>query len=690
MPHLNRIGFTHFRVFEQRTELALAPITILTGTNSSGKSSVLKAFQLLQENIKDLGYLNFAEGEHKLGNFELSLNRNAKDKTITFMLPIEHDSGSEEDKMYADLVYELDETNELKYGKLVRLSVCSEKNKKEVIGVSPWYNIDIDFEYFHHKRILKYNLDLLEFFKYSSKDFYNEEGKQNVKVLRNQSLDFLTYTKNAREIIKQLYQTDNEAQQKKLLKIFKTELPIDFELYLECENYLDSIETCPPNHSIGYFLIDLPEKVLKKQIQMLWHLDMPDDEWLTGWNNYNPTKNLINKKILTKEEFVEYATSTLSSVREELRQKYKFENQRELSQLLFESILKIEHNEFIVSQKNNQVRESQDYEKSTIHTFLYNINRKKNFNVFLNFGRLMIEKYEGIINHFYAILKEEDDYGILVEKIFQKELDTSTTNDIWIYPKVEEILKNTFGPLCTGIFNEENFYYLEAVRANTQRLYTFQSQGTSFNRLLIDFIKKKDEKQMNLVNKWLNELGVAKEFKIEVEKNGIGSTISLDGKALADLGYGVTQLLPILMSLATIKDSHLDEDPYDYTYSECYNKKILYIEEPETNLHPKLQSKLADIFVEACQVMKIQLIIETHSEYLIRKLQYLTAKKTITPDMTVIHYFYDPKEERPAGEPQVKQINIQPDGRLTAHFGTGFYDESARLMMAILTGDSLN
>ena len=46
------IGFENFRVFGKQTNFQFAPITILTGTNNSGKSSLLNGIKLLQENFK--------------------------------------------------------------------------------------------------------------------------------------------------------------------------------------------------------------------------------------------------------------------------------------------------------------------------------------------------------------------------------------------------------------------------------------------------------------------------------------------------------------------------------------------------------------------------------------------------------------------------------------------------------------
>jgi len=100
-------------------------------------------------------------------------------------------------------------------------------------------------------------------------------------------------------------------------------------------------------------------------------------------------------------------------------------------------------------------------------------------------------------------------------------------------------------------------------------------------------------------------------------------------------------------------------------------------EEPETNLHPKLQSSLADIFVNATkrQLYKNMFIIETHSEYLIRKLQYLTAKGTLKPEDVIIYYFNHP-DNIPEGEKHIKKITIKNDGSLSDDFGKGFYDEA--------------
>ena len=117
-----------------------------------------------------------------------------------------------------------------------------------------------------------------------------------------------------------------------------------------------------------------------------------------------------------------------------------------------------------------------------------------------------------------------------------------------------------------------------------------------------------------------------------------------------------------------------------------FEKNTVAIEEPEIHLHPSYQSKLAEMFVEAYSKYNIHFIIETHSEYLIRKLQTLVAKKEIEAEKVSIQYVYSPYiEQRPLYTPQVKSISVKSDGRLTDSFGTGFFDEADNAAMELLT-----
>jgi AAA ATPase domain len=619
MPHLKHIGLTNFRVFGERTDIALAPLTILTGTNSSGKSSVLKAMQLLQENIADIGFLNFSDGEHKLGDFYMALNRDATDETIVFTLPFEYEGMT--DRMYMDWIYNVDTSNDLQNGKLMRVSVCLKKNGHEVIGITPCDKIDIDLDYFRNLR--------------GSMNFWINVSETSIW----------------QNIEKRFYHVS--------------------ELYRNIEDNLDN----PSDDNILNSIRRLSIGIEKEK----------DRE--------------IFDKYKTKKELLTYVIKLLESVKEKLKLEYPFENDKELSVLMettFFEVEKIYYESFqsgIQSTKKHYNNQGDEFNLDALIDYLpmENYLDMMHINHFFIFNK---EKEQNIITRFLQLVRNEGSLNIEIEtSIFggDKKSKPLITD---IYSTVAKILQEGFKKYRKGTlkaFQKDNLYFLEAVRANTQRIYTWQSQGTTFNQLLLELVKSCKQWQIDFIEHWLKEFGIGNELKFKLNEHGIGASITIDDRPLADLGYGVTQFLPILIKLVTIvKYKYCPPDPWSENGWAFYDKKILYIEEPETNLHPKLQSKLADMFVDACQKFNLQIIVETHSEYLIRKLQYLTAKKEITPQMTVIHYFYDPKEERPEGEPQVKQINIQTDGRLTGQFGAGFYDETARLMTAILTGETLN
>src|SRR5690606_24115699 len=85
-------------------------------------------------------------------------------------------------------------------------------------------------------------------------------------------------------------------------------------------------------------------------------------------------------------------------------------------------------------------------------------------------------------------------------------------------------------------------------------------------------------------------------------------------------------------------------------------------------------------------VLTKRLIVETHSEYLIRRLQYLVAAGKADPDRIVIYYLgLDPD-----AEDYVKQIRIAASGRLSDEFGSGFLDEASNLMIDLYKYGSQN
>lgn len=253
-------------------------------------------------------------------------------------------------------------------------------------------------------------------------------------------------------------------------------------------------------------------------------------------------------------------------------------------------------------------------------------------------------------------------------------------------------------------FNQ--FILIPSVRAKQEFLITATNSPILFRQIEkyhVDIMLK--NRTNDLLEKWLVEEFKLMDFPEDEKMNGslfqivpmedLGYQLQLcvDGKwtNLGSVGYGISQLLPILLGVILNEQS-----------------KTFIVEEPESNLHPALQSKLADFFfnslevgdparnkqarmdaavngwIEGLEVKKNRFVIETHSEYLIRKLQYLIAsnKSEMSPKDTVIYYFYNPKDI-PVGEPQVYKINISENGGLSKNFGKGFLDESSNLSLLL-------
>ena len=189
-----------------------------------------------------------------------------------------------------------------------------------------------------------------------------------------------------------------------------------------------------------------------------------------------------------------------------------------------------------------------------------------------------------------------------------------------------------------------------------------------------------DDWEESFTDRWVkkNEIG----DRIEMVGDDDDSTIKLylvrgdERRLLADEGYGITQLVSLLFSI----ENHIPSVPDGP--SGGYLPKYICVEEPEVHLHPKYQSLLAEMFVEAYKKYNIRFIIETHSEYMIRKLQVMVADKEneLKPSEVSINYV----DKGDDGAATNRKIEILEDGRLSEEFGSGFFDESRKLVLKMM------
>ncbi len=279
------------------------------------------------------------------------------------------------------------------------------------------------------------------------------------------------------------------------------------------------------------------------------------------------------------------------------------------------------------------------------------------------------------------------------------------------------MLSNFASKLAMEIINPASFEkmsYVSSSRATVKKLYSLDEKD-DFTELLHRYFEAKrifedkkdkssntpDYETNSFLNKWIKLFGIGQSLSFELDEEGLGVKIflvkSAEGQVrlLADEGYGITQLISILLQIETAILSAEGRktlniwglstfDKYDTSVFH-FEENTIAIEEPEIHLHPSYQSKLAEMFIEAYNKYNIHFMIETHSEYLIRKLQTLAARGVINSDEISILYVYSPNiEDRPLYVPQILSIGIKSDGRLTDSFGPGFFDEADSLAMEIL------
>lgn len=90
--------------------------------------------------------------------------------------------------------------------------------------------------------------------------------------------------------------------------------------------------------------------------------------------------------------------------------------------------------------------------------------------------------------------------------------------------------------------------------------------------------------------------------------------------SIADVGFGVSQTLPVLVALLVAQPG-----------------QIVYLEQPEIHLHPRAQWHLAGIVANAAR-RGVCVVLETHSSLLLRGVQTLVAKGDLSPHLAVLHW----------------------------------------------------
>lgn len=225
------------------------------------------------------------------------------------------------------------------------------------------------------------------------------------------------------------------------------------------------------------------------------------------------------------------------------------------------------------------------------------------------------------------------------------------------------------------VISNFKFYYLGANPSKQSALFSIRAKDNALAQAIHEYhqlrVGKGEEEEL-FIRKWMEEFEVGDDFKIELYAGEAYEFYVYDKdnpSHLADKGMGSLQAMMIILRIASLILKH-KKSKDDIT---------IVVEEPELNLHPALQAKITDLLHEVYEKYQIKFVIETHSEYMIRKSQLIGLKEDyfsnqgVNPNPFKVYYFH--KEEGPYEMKYTKQ------GRFERDFGKGFYDEAGKIAM---------
>ena len=140
--------------------------------------------------------------------------------------------------------------------------------------------------------------------------------------------------------------------------------------------------------------------------------------------------------------------------------------------------------------------------------------------------------------------------------------------------------------------------------------------------------RKRGKPFQGMIAYWLSELGLIRDFRLEEIAKGtnlyraiVRTFSSRVPTALTDVGFGVSQVLPALVLLYYVPEG-----------------STVLMEQPEIHLHPAVQSGLADLMLSVAKARNVQIIVESHSEHLMRRLQRRVAEEETSAEDVKLYF----------------------------------------------------
>ena len=197
----------------------------------------------------------------------------------------------------------------------------------------------------------------------------------------------------------------------------------------------------------------------------------------------------------------------------------------------------------------------------------------------------------------------------------------------------------------------DNIYYLGPLRHPPERDYLWARSrptdvGTSGEKT-IDAILAATEAEVlrnlkpkaklmpfqEMIGHWLRAMGMIDSFRVEEIAEGsnlwrayVRTRPGASEVQLTDVGFGVSQVLPVITLLQYVPEG-----------------STVVLEQPEIHLHPLAQAALADVIIQAATHRRVQVILESHSEHLLLRLQRRIAEQSVSAEDVKLYFCDAPR-----------------------------------------------
>lgn len=190
-----------------------------------------------------------------------------------------------------------------------------------------------------------------------------------------------------------------------------------------------------------------------------------------------------------------------------------------------------------------------------------------------------------------------------------------------------------YNPYSMFVIPIEKILHVKGLRS-LERILPVTGIGQNFSGNFEKYIasliyswQTSESDKLQVLNTYLHTLTLSKNIEAtEINDTQIELKVSRtfdsdDMVNIVDVGSGVSQILPVLVALVAAEP-----------------EQLVYLEEPEIHLHPRAQANLGEIIVDAAN-RGVRVVLETHSDLLLRRIQSLVAEDKISADKAILHWF---------------------------------------------------